>query len=79
MIKSITNNLVDNKQVMINKVKQQVYTFNKKILNNHLTLNEYSNPKRYNYSPKYDALLNIKAFQYQNNKIGNLDADIFDN
>ena len=78
MIKSITNNLVDNKQVMIKKVKQQVYTFNKEILKNHLTLNEYSNPKRYNYSSKYDALLNIKAFQYQNNKIDNLDADIFD-
>jgi len=68
MIKSITTtNAINTKQIMINKVKQQKYIFNKDVLNFHLELNKYVNPDRNNYGPQYNNLLNIKAYESPQN------------
>ena len=68
MIKSITTtNAINTKQIMINKVKQQKYIFNKDVLNFHLKLNKYVNPDRNNYGPQYNNLLNIKAYESPQN------------
>jgi len=64
MIKSITTrNIINTKQIMINKVKQQKYTFDKDVLIFYLGLNNYVNPDKHNYGTQYNNLLNIKAYE----------------
>ena len=81
MIKSITTKtIINNKQVMINKIKQQTYKFNKDVLDFHIELNKYSNPSRFNYDSKFDKLLKITAWKQPFIEIGDIDegVDIFD-
>ena len=79
IIKSITDDkIIESKQVMINKIKQRQYSFNKAYLDEHLILDAYSNSKRLNYDAKFNSLLDIKAFEPDSGTyLGNLDNDIF--
>ena len=79
MIKSITDtNIIDSKKARAGKDTFYLHTFNKEFLKEHIELNKIANPKFYGFDIKYNELLNIIAYEYQNKEyLGNLDNDVF--